>query len=41
MYLLMCIIMMIMIDGQLDLITLYVLVVSVFKAAVGISKLRS
>lgn len=37
----MCIIMMIMIDGQLDLITLYVLVVSVFKAVVGISKLRS
>lgn len=41
MYLLMYIIMMIMIDGQLDLITLYVLVVSVFKAEVGISKLRS
>lgn len=37
----MCIIMMIMIDGQLDLITLCVLVVSVFNAEVGISKLRS
>lgn len=37
----MCIIMMIMIDGQLDLITLCVLVVNVVKAEVGISKLRS